>query len=126
MKFLPASFKIRAYNLESVLAEKLESILSRDVQNTRMRDFYDVARLCEPGRSPPDRALLSQALKRTAGQRGTLEKTIHAAAILEAVAASAAMTARWEDYRRAYPYARPLGFSDACQSIQSLVAGLDL
>jgi predicted nucleotidyltransferase component of viral defense system len=126
MRFQSASFKLKTYNLESVLAEKLESILSRDVQNTRMRDFYDVARLTEPGREPPDRAVLSLALKRTSGQRGTLSKTARAAGILKAVVGDAAMSARWEDYRRAYPYARPLGFPDVCQSIQSLLAGLDL
>lgn len=36
------SIKILAYNLETVMAEKLETVISRSDQNTRPRDFYDV------------------------------------------------------------------------------------
>ena len=40
--FEDRTIQIKAYNLETVLAEKLETIFSRGVANTRMRDFYDV------------------------------------------------------------------------------------
>ena len=40
--FEDRSISILAYNLETVLAEKLETILSRSTASTRMRDYYDV------------------------------------------------------------------------------------
>lgn len=36
------SIEVWAYNLETVLTEKLETVISRNVTNTRMRDFYDI------------------------------------------------------------------------------------
>ena len=36
------TIEVWAYNLETVLAEKLETVISRNVTNTRMRDFYDI------------------------------------------------------------------------------------
>lgn len=36
------TIEVWAYNLETVLAEKLETVVSRNVTNTRMRDFYDI------------------------------------------------------------------------------------
>ena len=42
LMFEKRSIEIMAYNLETVLAEKLETIISRGITNTRMRDFYDI------------------------------------------------------------------------------------
>lgn len=42
MVFEQESIKIWSYNLETLLAEKLQTVLARTVANTRMRDFYDI------------------------------------------------------------------------------------
>jgi len=75
------SIEVWAYNLETVLAEKLETVISRNVTNTRMRDFYDIhilqqfygESLCAP--------VLRDALVATATKRGTLEQMKDAAIV---------------------------------------------
>lgn len=63
------SIEVMAYNLETVLAEKLETIVSRSVANTRMRDFYDVYILVETQGKNIDYQLLREALLETATNR---------------------------------------------------------
>lgn len=59
-----------AYNLETVLAEKIETVLSRSVLNTRLRDFYDLYVLQDTGLEI-DKATLAAALTATARKRGS-------------------------------------------------------
>ena len=65
------NIEILAYNLETVLAEKLESIISRATENTRMRDFYDIYILTKLQSQNIDLELFKQALKATAGNRSS-------------------------------------------------------
>ena len=62
---------IWAYNLESILAEKLETIISRNTTNTRMRDFYDIHSLLQLYGENMNPAVFNQALMATANKRGT-------------------------------------------------------
>ena len=62
---------IFAYNLETVLAEKLETVISRGITNTRMRDFYDIFILLKMHSDSLDKELLAKALASTAENRGT-------------------------------------------------------
>lgn len=60
-----------AYNLETVLAEKLETMISRTITNTRMRDFYDIHILCQIYGESLNVETLHNALNATAKKRGT-------------------------------------------------------
>ena len=42
LSFEDRTIPVLAYNLETILSEKLETLLSRSTANTRMRDFYDI------------------------------------------------------------------------------------
>ena len=75
------SIAIWAYNLETVLAEKLECIISRNVTNTRMRDFYDVHILHQIYGAKLSAPTLREALIATANKRGTRERLKDAADI---------------------------------------------
>ena len=65
------SISILAYNLETILAEKIESVLSRNVANTRPRDFYDIYILYTQYSVECNLDVLKQALRRTAEKRGS-------------------------------------------------------
>lgn len=65
------SISILAYNLETVLAEKLETILSRSTANTRMRDYYDVYILTKLRTQNINWSIFFQAFKNTAEKRGS-------------------------------------------------------
>lgn len=63
------SIDILAYNIETVIAEKLETIISRSIANTRMRDFYDIYILLKIQRHNIDKSLLTDAVIATANKR---------------------------------------------------------
>ncbi|RCW86906.1 nucleotidyltransferase AbiEii toxin of type IV toxin-antitoxin system [Halanaerobium sp. DL-01] len=69
--FNDKKIEILSYNLETLLAEKLETIVSRSKINTRMRDFYDVYILTLEFKEKINIALLADALTETAKSRGT-------------------------------------------------------
>jgi predicted nucleotidyltransferase component of viral defense system len=63
--------EIFAYNLETILAEKMETIISRGVLNTRMRDFYDIYILNRIRNQEIDIKTLKKAFERTSNKRKT-------------------------------------------------------
>ena len=67
------SISVFTYNLETVLAEKLETVLSRNTANTRPRDFYDIYILTALYGQQLDIKVLKQALLETARKRGSLQ-----------------------------------------------------
>lgn len=67
------SIPILAYNLETLLAEKFETVIDRAKENTRMRDFYDLFLLWQLYHNEIDSEILADAIQRTAKSRGTLK-----------------------------------------------------
>ena len=65
------TIEVWAYNLETVLAEKLETVVSRNVTNTRMRDFYDIYILQKLYGEQLQKQVLWTVLVATAKKRGT-------------------------------------------------------
>ena len=66
------TIEVWAYNLETVLAEKLETVVSRNVTNTRMRDFYDIYILQKLYGEQLQKQVLWTALVATAKKRGNI------------------------------------------------------
>ena len=65
--------KVYSYNLETILAEKIETIISRAEANTRPRDFYDVYLLTRLRMDDCDATILKIALERTSTKRGSID-----------------------------------------------------
>lgn len=116
------SFRLWAYNIETVLAEKVETILRRTVFNTRPRDFYDAYILATTQKY--DKALFSQALQATAQHRGTAEQIANVPGILQDIAESAALQAMWEKYRRQFAYAKDIPFDQIIIVLRDLCDGM--
>ena len=72
LMFEDRAISLWTYNLETLLAEKLETVLSRATLNSRMRDFYDIQVLCDEYCHEIDRDMLDAALSATAKKRGSL------------------------------------------------------
>ena len=111
---------LRSYPIETVLAEKLETILTRGIFNTRPRDFYDVYILTKTVAF--DHATLRTALLATAEHRGTRDaienETPHR---LEILASSADLQTQWEKYQKRFPYAREISYAQAFAAVQGLL-----
>ncbi len=116
------SIEVWAYNLETVLAEKLETVISRNVTNTRMRDFYDIHILQQLHGGSLSASVLRDALAATAAKRGTLEQMKDAAAVFDEVEESPVMEKLWQAYRKSYSYAADLSWHTVMDSVRALYA----
>ena len=107
-----------AYNLETVLAEKLQTILARDVFNTRMRDFYDVFTLMKLYGNDIDEQVLSEAFKATSKKRSTAFE--HISHQLENLAGSTELQKLWKQYQGKFVYAADISFENVMDSVKVL------
>jgi predicted nucleotidyltransferase component of viral defense system len=118
--FEDRSFSILAYNLETVLAEKLETLLSRGTANTRMRDFYDIYVLTLTQQHNIDAALLSNAFANTTKRRGSVAVAEDAETILDEIESSAEMVSLWKSYQRKFEYAVDVSWDDVMAAVRRL------
>ena len=114
------SIDIWAYNLETVLAEKLETIITRTTTNTRMRDFYDLHILSQLHGQSIIPADLRAALIATARKRGTEKYLADAPAAFDEVEADPNMEKLWRAYQKKFFYAADLSWHTVMESIRSL------
>lgn len=112
--------EVWAYNLETVLAEKLETIISRNVTNTRMRDFYDIYILLQIYGQCLSVSVLQAALAATAKKRGTFAHLKEAPDIFDEVEQSPIMEKLWLDYQKNYSYAADLSWHMVMDSVRAL------
>jgi len=99
---------IMAYNIETVLAEKFETILARGTVNTRMRDFYDVYIMLTMYKELVSFDLFQQALYEVAGKRGSLAILLDKHNIIDDIKESEVLYKLWNNYQIKYPYARDI------------------
>lgn len=112
------SFRLWAYNIETVLAEKVETILRRTVFNTRPRDFYDTYILAKTQKY--DKVLFKQAMQATAQHRGTTEQISDITGILQDIKESTVLQAMWEKYRKQFAYAKDISYDMVMTTLNNL------
>lgn len=115
------SISVLAYNLETILAEKLETIISRGEQNTRPRDYYDVYILTKLQRSNIELTSLKAALNATADKRGSKAVVKDYRKIMVTVRNSEMMQKQWYNYKKDFGYAIDIAFKDACDAVVQLM-----
>ena len=116
------TIEVWAYNLETVLAEKLETVISRNVTNTRMRDFYDIYILQKLYGEQLSKDVLWDALVATAKKRETLEQieTEDIDEIFDEIQSSSVMENLWKAYQRNYSYSADIPWHTIMKSIRTL------
>lgn len=119
--FEERTISILAYNLETVLAEKLETLLARGTANTRMRDYYDIYVLTNTQEHNIDNATLKEAFVNTSAKRGSIGLLSDVHLILKEVAESTVLIARWKNYQRKFDYATDVLWADVMESVSCLV-----
>lgn len=118
------SIDILAYNLETVLAEKIETIISRGIANTRMRDFYDVYILLKLQGYNMDNDLLTKALIATTKKRGSINLLNEGELILKEVFADNSSYKHWTRYQVKYIYANDISWKEIETSVMELWSAL--
>ncbi len=114
------SYELWAYNIETVMAEKVETILRRGVFNTRPRDFYDAYILATTQKF--DKDVFDEALSATAKHRGTVEQIADVPGILHNIEESPELCAMWDKYRKQFAYAADIEYEQIIEILKTLVA----
>ena len=115
------SIRVLAYNLSTILAEKLETVVSRGDQNTRPRDYYDIYILSKLQAKNIDVDSLKAALSATTAKRGSSELMMQYAEIMRTVKSSDVMKRQWDNYRKDFDYAAGIEFEETCDAIVAMM-----
>lgn len=114
------SISLWSYNLETILAEKLQTVLARGLLNTRMRDFYDIRTLLSIYEQDIDNDILKSAFDATCKKRGTENLKEEALGIIAAVREDVHLQTLWKAYQKKYSYAVDIGYEDIMDSLRLL------
>lgn len=117
---------VMAYNMETIIAEKLESIVVRRELNTRMKDFYDLYLFDKVKRQNIDFKVLKDALRITAALRGSKALLPQYTEIITTLRESALLKRRWEKYRVANVYIGNVTYEATCDAALDLVSRIGL
>ena len=116
MMFDDEKLYIWSYNLETMLAEKLETVIARSTLNTRMRDFYDIHILWSEKADMINIETLRHAITNVARKRRTLELFDNTDEILDDIAESDYLRNNWSNYRKGSYYVGDLEWSDVLET----------
>lgn len=108
---------VLAYNLETVMAEKLETVVSRGDQNTRPRDYYDIYILAKMQYKNIETEYLRAALDATSKKRGSSEILKEYKNIIDIVRNSDVMIKQWRTYQRDFEYVTDISFDEVCDAV---------
>ena len=114
------TIELWAYNLETLLAEKLETIMVRAEANTRMRDFYDIHVLLEQDAVTIDRDTMKAAFYATCKKRGSIELIGTIDDVINKIADDETMKQLWNNYRKTNYYVGALEWEDVIGSARKL------
>lgn len=109
-----------AYNLETILSEKLQTILSRGILNTRMRDFYDIRILLSVYDKFIDVDMLKKAFEVTCKKRDTEILQIDGSKIIKNISGDAQLQILWKSYQSKYSYASNIKYEEVIESLKKL------
>lgn len=119
LMFEDRNIQVKAYNLNTILAEKIESILARNVANTRARDFYDVYILLKTRQQDIESGELLVAITKKAEERNTLEYIEKHDKYIMDISESPDLHKIWEAYQGKYTYAKDIKFMEIVDVLRS-------
>jgi len=114
-------FEVWAYNIETILAEKVETILRRSVLNTRPRDYYDVYILVKTRRRAIHKKIFKDALNATVQNRMSLAVLQEKDEILKTIQSDAIMKQRWARYCKENYYAKGIEFDEVIKILADIL-----
>lgn len=115
------SISLWSYNLETILAEKLQTVLARGILNTRMRDFYDIRILLDTYEDKVNKAVLKDAFAATCKKRGTDHLQEQAEEIIKIIEADEQLQVLWRAYQKKYSYAAEIDYASVISGVRKLM-----
>ena len=117
---------IMTYTIETIFAEKFETISSRNITTTRARDFYDLYMLYRIYKDQIDKNTLKNAIQRTSKHRGSFETALQYKEIIELFRESEIPKTLWKKYKQNNPYAKEVDFWDTISVYEEIGAVLNM
>lgn len=116
LMFEDRTISLMSYNLETLLAEKMQTILDRGIANTRMRDFYDVYEIMKEKSELVDLKTLQDAFIATCKKRETDFSKDDIAEVLEQVKTDSGLQELWERFRATYFFVGPMEWAEIIEA----------
>ena len=111
---------IMTYNYETIIAEKFESIISRNIDNTRMKDYYDLYMFVNLKWNDINKDTLRKAIINTSKARETLDYIDNANKYIELISDDSRLKSLWNSYQNNYEYAKDIEFVDTINAIKGI------
>ena len=112
------TINIMTYNYETIIAEKFESIISRNIDNTRMKDYYDLYMFVNLKWNDINKDTLKNAIFNTSKARETLDYIDNASKYIELINDDSRLKSLWNSYQNNYEYAKEIEFVDTINAIK--------
>ena len=112
------TINIMTYNYETIIAEKFESIISRNIDNTRMKDYYDLYMFVNLKWNDINKDTLRNAIFNTSKARETLDYINNASKYIELINDDSRLKSLWNSYQNNYEYAKGIEFVDTINAIK--------
>ena len=109
---------IMTYNYETIIAEKFEAIISRNIDNTRMKDYYDLYMFVNLKWDDIDKTILRKAIFNTSKKRETLNYIENADKYIELINEDSKLKSLWKNYQNNYAYAKDISFENTIAAIK--------
>lgn len=116
---------IMSYNYETIIAEKYESIISRNIDNTRMKDYYDLYMFVKLKWDDINKDILIKAIINTSKNRETIDYIINSNKYLELITNDERLKLLWNNYQNNYEYAKDISFEDTITAIKKIIEILE-
>ncbi len=110
-----------SYNLETILAEKLQAILNRELLNTRMRDFYDIYVLFSMYENTINVDVLKEAFYATCKKRNSINLIKNSNLLINTISNSDVLENRWNEYQKKFAYVQGISYEDTINNIKILL-----
>ena len=124
-KYLPilggSCLNVWSYNIETVIAEKLETILRRAEANSRIRDYYDIYLIYTKGWKNVKTDDLRKAVDKTFEKRNY---TGNIAEVISILKDSEIIKSRWDSYKKKYEYANNIDYADIMKCIEDIIIAI--
>ena len=112
------TINIMTYNYETIIAEKFESVISRNIDNTRMKDYYDLYMFVNLKWNDINKDTLRKAIINTSETRETLDYIDNASKYIELISNDSRLKSLWNSYQNSYEYAKDIEFVDTINAIK--------
>ena len=113
---------IMTYNYETIIAEKFESVISRNIDNTRMKDYYDLYMFVHLKWDDINKDTLRKAIFNTSKARETIDYINNANKYIELISDDSRLKALWNSYQNNYEYVKDIKFVDVINAIKIINA----